>query len=240
MIFSSVGDADNPKLSPKVEHFWAKADIEKYMAETLAGTTTQWSVFRPAAFMEGMDDVQFQNPLKKGSLKFLPHPSTPIKLISTKDIGKGAAAMFEQGPGVWAGRKFEAAACERTGNEMAATLSRVSGTKCTYSTMLPHWLLRLMLPEVYWMTHFFEQTGYSADVAEFRKLVPEAMDAEAWFQMKGQWSNGEKFASAKPKSQRRRGVGLFSSCASDYEPELPTAAAPAVQQAPPPADGVLR
>ena len=47
MIFSSVGDADHPKLSPKVEHFWAKADIEKYMAETLAGTTTQWSFFVP-------------------------------------------------------------------------------------------------------------------------------------------------------------------------------------------------
>ena len=148
--------------------------------------------------------------------------------------------MFEQGPGVWAGRKLEAAVRERTGRELGATLSRVSGTKCTYSTMLPHWLLRLLLPEVYWMTHFFEETGYTADVSEFRKLVPEAMDAEAWFQMKGQWSNGEKFASATPaKRRRRRGVGLFSSCASDYEPELPAAAAPAVQQAPPPV-GVLR
>ena len=162
--------------------------------------------------MEGMDDVQMQNPLKKGSLKFLPLPSTPIKLISTKDIGRGAAAMFEQGPGVgWPevrGRSVRA-----HGEELAATLSRVSGTKCTYSTML----MRLLLPEVYWMTHFFEETGYTADISEFRKLVPKAMDAEAWFQMKGQWSNGEKFASATPaKRRRRRGVGLFRSCASDY------------------------
>ena len=41
---------------------------------------------------------------------------------------------------------------------------------------------------------FLEKDGYSADIDEFKKVVPDAMDAKAWFASKGQWSNGEKFA----------------------------------------------
>ena len=35
------------------------------------------------------------------------------------------------------------------------------------------------------------------DMAVFKKMVPDAMDAEAWFKSVGKWSNGDKFASMK-------------------------------------------
>jgi len=45
------------------------------------------------------------------------------------------------------------------------------------------------------MTKFFEDgRGYSADISEFKKLVPDAMDARGWFASKGKWANGEPFA----------------------------------------------
>ena len=35
------------------------------------------------------------------------------------------------------------------------------------------------------------------DMAVVKKMVPDAMDAEAWFKSVGKWSNGDKFASMK-------------------------------------------
>ena len=34
-------------------------------------------------------------------------------------------------------------------------------------------------------------------MAPFKKIVPDAMDAETFFRSIGKWSNGDKFASMK-------------------------------------------
>ena len=44
------------------------------------------------------------------------------------------------------------------------------------------------------MMTWIEASGYSADVEAFKKVVPDAMDAKAWFESKGHWANGEEFA----------------------------------------------
>jgi len=52
---------------------------------------------------------------------------------------------------------------------------------------------------LYAMTNFLENAadgGHTAEIAEFKKLVPDAMDARAWFASKGKWANGEKFSTA--------------------------------------------
>ena len=50
---------------------------------------------------------------------------------------------------------------------------------------------------LYYMVTWMEKDGYSANIDEFKKIVPDAMDAKAWFTKKGQWSNGEKFEPKK-------------------------------------------
>ena len=190
VVFTSVGDTDNcPKT---VLPFWAKADVEAYMAEKLAPTSTTWAVIRPACFFENLDDAANFNSLKKGKVSMLTKPKCSVKYIATEDIGKGSTVLLMK-PEKYAGKKIEAAAAEHTGLELAQALSEVSSVDCKYSTGVPRFALWLFISQLYHMTKWLESDGYSADIDEFKKIVPDAKDAKAWFEAKGQWANGEKF-----------------------------------------------
>lgn len=190
VVFTSVGDADN--CPETVLHFWGKADVESYMAEKLAPTSTTWAVIRPAAFFENLDDAATFNPLKKGKVSMVTKPECSLKYIAAEDIGKGSAVLLMK-PEEYAGKKIEAAAAQHTGPELAQALSEVSGVDCKYSMGVPRFVLWLFMRDLYHMTEWFESDGYSGDIDEFKKIVPDAMDAKAWFKAKGQWANGEKF-----------------------------------------------
>lgn len=194
VVFSSVGDADN--VPKKVLHFWAKADVEKYMASQFddASLGITWSVLRPVAFFENVDDVATYNPLTKGQLKFVTYPDVKVKFIACEDIGKGCAVLLTN-PTEYAGKIIEAAGAEHSGLELTKALSEVSGTECKYKVALPRFVMWLLMGDLYHMTTWFEKTGYSADIEAFKKLVPDAHDGHAFFKKKGQWANGEKFVS---------------------------------------------
>jgi len=150
---------------------------------------------RPVCFFEILDDAATFNPLKKGKISSMltTKPECSVKYIATEDIGKGSAVLLMK-PEKYAGKKIEAAAAEHTGSELAHALSeQVSGVDCKYSTGVPRFALWLFMNEVYHMTKWFESDGYSADINEFKKIVPDAKDTTAWFEAKVQWANGEKF-----------------------------------------------
>ena len=77
--------------------------------------------------------------------------------------------------------------------ESAAALTEASGVPCVYKTALPRFVLWAFMTDLYHMMNWMEADGYTADLDEYKKLVPDVMDAKAWFTFKGQWSNGEKF-----------------------------------------------
>jgi len=194
VVFSSVGDADNcPK---KVHHFWAKADVEKHMAtqfDEASGIT--WSVLRPVAFFENVDDAATYNPLTKGVLKFVTYPDVKVKFIACEDIGKGCAVLLTN-PTEYSGKIIEAAGAEHSGVELTKALSEVSGTECKYKLALPRFVMWLFMGDLYHMTTWFEAKGYTADIEAFKKIVPDAQDGYAFFRKKGQWANGDKFLSS--------------------------------------------
>ena len=88
-----------------------------------------------------------------------------------------------------------ASPAEHSGAELTKALSEVSGTKCKYQLSLPRFVMWLLMSEMYNFTKWLEKVGYSADVEAFKAIVPDAQDAHAFFRKKGQWANGEKFAS---------------------------------------------
>uniref|UniRef100_A0A7S2PST3 NmrA-like domain-containing protein n=1 Tax=Skeletonema marinoi TaxID=267567 RepID=A0A7S2PST3_9STRA len=195
VVYSSVGDADN---APKeVGHFWGKAGVEKYMASQFDtdDCTTTWSVIRPVAFFENLDDAANFNPLTKGTLKFLTYPDKKSKFIACEDIGKGSAVLLTD-PKEYAGKIIEAAGAEHTALELTAALSDVSGTVCNYAMAMPRFVMWLLMGDLFHMITWMETDGYSASIEEFKKLVPDAQDARAFFESKGQWANGEKFVSS--------------------------------------------
>lgn len=195
VVYSSVGDADG--VPETVGHFWGKADVEKYMASKFGeGSGVTWSVIRPVAFFENVDDPANFNPLTKGGLKFLTYPDKKVKFIACEDIGKGSAALLTD-PAAHAGKTIEAAGGEHTGLELTEALSEASGTPCTFAMAMPRFALWLFFGDLYHMVTWIESTGYSADIGEFKKLVPDAQDAKGFFEAMGQWANGEKFETKK-------------------------------------------
>lgn len=199
LVYTSVGDAD--KTGPEVQHFVAKARIEQYLAATLK----QWSVVRPVTFLDNLDDAANMNPLTKGKVKMLIPEHVPMKYVGTVDIGKAAANVFAK-PASYKGKLLELATCMHTGAELAAALTKASGTPCTYglSLPLPRFMVKLIAPDLQAMIDYWggREGGYTASVAEGRALVgPEAMDAEAWFRHKGKWASGQKFGEPDPPSK---------------------------------------
>lgn len=196
VVYTSTANAD--KVPEKVANFRAKADVETYMEAHLP--KEKWAVLRPVQFYENLDDARNWNALTKGQVKFVTNEKTATKFVSTVDIGKAAAALFlSPFPENYAGRKLDLAVGTHTGTELAAALTEVSGVECTYAEALWRPLMWLIMGDLYHMVAWIEEEGYNnLDTKDFLELVPDAMDAAAWFKYKGQWSSpaGEAFAPA--------------------------------------------
>lgn len=192
VVFNSGAGCDS--ITTKMEEFWSKNDIELYMAKELSPLKITWSVLRPVAFMENLDDLKNGNPLKKGSVKMLTKPECPVKWISCADIGKGSAALLLD-PALYAGQKIDAATCEYDGPGLAQALTEASGVKCKYSVSVPRFILYLFVYPLYLLSTWIEGGGYDdVEIEPFRKIVPDYQDARAFFAAKGQWADGEKFS----------------------------------------------
>ena len=166
------------------------------MEKELKGSAITWSVLRPVAFLENLDDKKNGNPLKKGSLKMLTKSGCSIEYIAAADIGKGSVELL-MNPQMYKYQKVDAATCEYTGPELAQILSEVSGTKCKYSISVPRFVLRMFVNNLYHLVTWFETEGYEkTDIEAFRRMVPDYQDAKDWFAAKGQWDDGEKFKTA--------------------------------------------
>lgn len=190
VVFSSVGDADT--CPDNITHFKSKLEIEAHLkASGLAHGIT-----RPVAFYENFDDAATWNPLKKGAVKGLWSVDTKVKLVACVDIGKAGAAML-QSPDEWNGKTIDCATVNASGHDIAAALTAASGVQCKYAVAMPRCLMSCLMPDLNHMVSFFEDSGYSANIDEFKKVVPDALTLEKWFAAKGQWANGEKFAGKK-------------------------------------------
>mmetsp|Transcript_14704 Transcript_14704/g.30399 ORF Transcript_14704/g.30399 Transcript_14704/m.30399 type:complete len:305 (-) Transcript_14704:124-1038(-) len=193
VVFNSgcgVGIATGPRMG----EFQSKGDVELYMAKELSSVQITWSVLRPVAFMENLDDEKNGNSLKKGSVKMLTKPGYSVNYISCTDIGKGSAVLLLN-PELYAGRKIDAATGSYTGPELAKALSKASGVACKYSMSVPRFVLYLFVGDLYKLVTWIEGGGYDdVEIEPFRKIVPDYQDAQAWFAAKGQWANGELFS----------------------------------------------
>lgn len=196
VVFTSVADAD--VCYDNVTHFKSKLEIENY----LKATSLSYSILRPVAFLDNFDDPVNYNPLTRGSVKSMWRSDLKVKMVSCRDIGKAAAQMFLD-PAKSTGKTITCVSCDVTGDEVAAALTKVSSEPCKYSMAMPFWVTKLFFPDLARMVTYFEEKGYSCtaeDIVEFKKLVPDAQDPEAFFTMRGRWANGEAFGSTPVSS----------------------------------------
>ena len=189
VFFTSVAGAGNSPAA--VTHISAKGLIEAHLKQS---AIKRWFILRPTAFYESVDDKANGNPLKKGKVKYLTRADATVAYVSLVDIGHAAASAMAA-PDAWVGKSVSFAGGKHTGTELAAALTEVSGTPSKYSLMLPRFVVGCLMPELAAMASWME-TGAQANEADWeasKQLVPNIMDAKAFFRSKGAYSNGEKF-----------------------------------------------
>jgi uncharacterized protein YbjT (DUF2867 family) len=184
LVFMSVADAEY--FDEHVKHLHAKVALEK----TLRESGVPFSILRPCAFFENLDDAANWNPLKKGVVKFL--SLQECKYCATYDIGRAAAIQFKD-PQTWLGQTLDVIGWQGDLSQVAAALSKVSGVPVKARLAMPIFLRRLFLKDLHHMFLYYEvQKGPRGTPQAFKKVLPDALSAEDWFRFHGRYANGER------------------------------------------------
>lgn len=182
VIFMSVADAEC--FDDRTHHIKAKLVLEDYVKQSGLGFT----VLRPSAFFENLDDAANWNPLRKGKVSFL--SDRVLKFCSTYDIGRAAAVIFAN-PRDWYGKTLDIVSWQGDLSEIALALERVSGVRVRAQLAMPIVMRRLFLNDLHHMCLYFEERGLSAEPAEFKRIIPDAFSPEDWFRFHNRYANGE-------------------------------------------------
>jgi len=182
VIFMSVADAEH--FDAKTHHIKAKVVLEDYIKQS----GLNFTILRPSAFFENLDDAANWNPLKKGKVSFL--SDKVLKFCSTYDIGRAAAVVFSN-PHYWCGQTLDIVSWKGDLSDIASALERVSGTRVRAQLAMPIFMRRLLLNDLHHMCLYFEEKGLSAEPDEFKRVIPDAFSAEDWFRFHNRYANGE-------------------------------------------------
>lgn len=186
LVFMSVADAE--LFDQHVKHLHAKVALERYLRES----GVPFSILRPCAFFENLDDAANWNPLKKGVVKFL--SLQDCKYCATYDIGRAAAIQLKD-PQTWLGKSLDVIGWQGDLAQVAAALSEVSGVPVKAKLAMPIFLRKLFLKDLHHMFLYYEmQKGPRGTPEAFKKILPGALSAQDWFRFHGRYSNGEKIA----------------------------------------------
>ena len=196
LIFMSVADAEF--FDEHVTHLKAKVALEKYLKQS----GVPFSILRPCAFFENLDDAANFNPLKKGVVKFL--STQDCKYCATYDIGRAAAIQLTH-PQQWLGKTLDVIGWQGDLSQVAAALSKVTGAPVKAKLAMPIFLRRLFMKDLHHMFLYYEvQKGPRGTPQDFKKVLPDALSAEDWFRFHGQYANGEKIVQLAPAHQHKQ------------------------------------
>lgn len=182
IIFMSVADAE--RFDEKTHHIKAKVILENYVKQS----GLNYTILRPSAFFENLDDTANWNPLKKGSVSFLSEKE--CKFCSTYDIGRVAAIVFAN-PQEWHNKSLDIVSWKGDLAALASALEKVSGTTVRPKLAMPIFLRRLFLNDLHHMCLYFEEKGLSAEPEDLKKILPDPLSAEDWFRFHNRYANGE-------------------------------------------------
>jgi len=171
-VYSSVGSADRKTGIP---YFESKFRIEQH----LRGTGLQFSILRPVFFMEnwlGMRDT-----IEKGTLALPLSEDTRLQMIAVDDIAVFVTMAFEH-PGRWQGRAVDLAGDELSMAGLAEIFGRLAGRNVQYVQIPWDQFEATAGPGVTTMYRWFQDVGYSVDIAALRQEHPNLMSFQRWLQ----------------------------------------------------------
>src|SRR5258706_3308904 len=172
LVFTSVNSANRRTGVP---HFDSKYEVEKHIAKIGARAT----ILATAFFMESLYYGKEQ--LAKGIYPVALPPTRPLAQISVADIGAVAVRLLEDA-GRFAGRRFDLAGDELTGNNVVAILSRITGRPFAYYQVPLDVIRQGMGEDGVKMYEWFDRVGYTVDRAALQREFPDVAfhDFESW------------------------------------------------------------
>lgn len=185
-VYSSVdrGGDKSDSTPTYVPHFASKYNIERHLKEKTAGGGMTYTILRPVAFMEscnpGMLGKLFHTWLK------MMKPGKPLAMIACADIGFFGAQGFLQPESP----DYRNKAISLAGDELTFdTANKIFTEKMGYSmpTTFEFFarFVRWMVKEINIMLRWFDEEGYSVDMAKLKRLHPGLMDFGTWLETEG-------------------------------------------------------
>lgn len=168
-VYTSVGSAH---LKTGIPHFDNKARVEGVVKELGFASHV---IFRPVFFMENLLSPWFmQGDKLTAALK----PDTPLQMIAVKDIGRIEAHGFTRAAEL-AGREIDLAGDAVSMSRAAEVLTRTLKKPIELVT-IPIDAVRQNNEDFALMLQWFEDVGYSADVAKLNAEFGKSLTFEEW------------------------------------------------------------
>lgn len=175
-VYSSVASADRNTGLP---HFESKWIIEQHLRQI----GLPFTILRPVFFMDNWQYVR--EDLVGGRLPQPLSPDRRLQQIAVDDVGAVAALAFCNA-GKWLGRIVELAGDELTMRETAARFGRALGREVEYVQVGWDEFERVSCEEIVRMYRWFEDVGYTVDIAALRrehdglKTLEQYADQAGW------------------------------------------------------------
>jgi uncharacterized protein YbjT (DUF2867 family) len=172
LVFTSVGSANRQTGVP---HFDSKFEVEKHIAKIGVRAT----ILAPVYFMDNLHFGKEQ--LAKGIYAAPLPPTRRLAQVAIADIGAVAVRLLED-PGRFAGKRFDLASDELTGNDVVTTLSRITGHPFSYFQVPLDVIRQRMGEDGAKMYEWFDRVGFTVDRAALRREFPDVAfhDFESW------------------------------------------------------------
>jgi len=167
-VLTSVAGADE---STGIPHFDSKWEIEQYLHQS----SLNWTIVRPVEFMDN-----WHWSLEKFTAGRLVDPRSPNsrhQWIAASDIGFFVAEAFDM-PGQWVGLTQEIAGDQHTVGELAGLLSEAFGKDISHEQIAWEAYESEAGEEMTIMYRWFEDDGYSVDIAALRERYPDLVTAK--------------------------------------------------------------
>ena len=180
LVYSSVANADRDTGIP---HFDSKREVEEHI-ERLG---VPYTIVAPVYFMENLLAPWTLPQLKEGRLPVALPSSRPLQHIALSDIVTFTRVVLENRE-EFAGRRVDIASDELAGEEVAKVLTRATGHEIHYVELPLEQVRQAMGDDGARMFEWFDQVGYSADIAALRRDHPEV----GWHTFE-EWATGQEW-----------------------------------------------
>lgn len=172
LVYTSV---DGAERATGLAHFESKFEVEQHIAAAGVPAT----ILRPVFFMDNFLTL-FRPKLEGGALAFsiAMRPDKPLQMIATHDIGAVAALAFER-PSAFVGKTVGLAGDELTMPQVADVLARFLGRQVRFIEV-PVAAVQAMSRELGDMFAWFNDAGYTVDIAALREIHPGLLRFDTW------------------------------------------------------------